>query len=158
MTDTRYVLAHGPQSASEARELVEAWAQRNVVLELTRRHTRLHQLMEFCETAVLLVNELVTNSVRHTSSATITLVLRPESAGLMALVEDEDPGYPRPGESGDGELSGFGLLVVDRLADEWGWDVDVTNHRKQVWFRLEYPHAAATAGAAVRAATSGLSG
>lgn len=79
---------------------------------------------EKLEELQLLVSELVTNSIRHAgmgdgSSVSLTVRL----GGRRARVEVTDPGpgfEPPPLEDDPGQLSGWGLLLVERLADRWG--------------------------------------
>jgi serine/threonine-protein kinase RsbW len=85
------------------------------------------------ETVVLLVSELVTNAVLHSQSGapggTVTVALCPLSAGVLVQVRD-DGGPSEPhlaesiaetmAESAAGAEHGYGLLVVDALADSWG--------------------------------------
>lgn len=83
----------------------------------------------------LLVSELVTNSVRHAGLGpgdVIDLRIRRIRGGIR--VEVVDPGRrfapairDRPSEHG-----GWGLRIVDRVADRWG--VEVPHNR--VWFEL----------------------
>ena len=76
------------------------------------------------ETASLLASELVSNAVRHSGaggSAPIRLRARLSDGALRLSVTD--PGYgfspaaerPPPGVDG-----GFGLFLVEQLADAWG--------------------------------------
>ena len=89
------------------------------------------------ETAVLFVSELVTNAVRHAGTGGSKLVLRLEAGGtsLRIEVQDDDPHWPELGPpSGLGE-SGFGLIIVDALANAWG--VSETATGKAVWAELD---------------------
>jgi anti-sigma regulatory factor (Ser/Thr protein kinase) len=81
------------------------------------------------ETAMLLVSELVTNSVMHSRSGepggSVTIALCEGPAGILIQVCD-DGGSSEPrvaaiaaGDAGDAE-HGYGLLLVDVLADRWG--------------------------------------
>jgi anti-sigma regulatory factor (Ser/Thr protein kinase) len=91
----------------------------------------------------LLVSELVTNSVRHSG------VAPPDSVGLDVAVDDEtirvevrDPGTgfePRPREAGRTRPGGWGLYLVDRLADRWGV---VGDRLTRVWFEIDRRRAA----------------
>jgi len=86
----------------------------------------------------LLVSELVTNSVRHSG------VGPPSSVGLDVAVdartirvEVRDPGTgfePRPRAIDRTRPGGWGLYLVDRLADRWGV---VRNHFTRVWFEID---------------------
>jgi anti-sigma regulatory factor (Ser/Thr protein kinase) len=91
------------------------------------------QLAELADTAVLLVSELVTNSVRH---ACTSLALRLEIAGTSLRIEvhDQEPRKPQPRTPAGLEESGFGLVLVDALASKWG--VYETATGKAVWAEL----------------------
>ena len=87
---------------------------------------------------LLLVTELVTNAVRHASVGPE----QPVRVGLRRLprlvrVEVTDPGsgFARvhPRSNGD-ESGGWGLLLVDRIADRWG--VWPTASGTCVWFEI----------------------
>lgn len=87
------------------------------------------------ETARLLVTELVSNSVRHagTPETTVRLDIAVDHGCLRIEVHDEgsdEPDLVRAGRT-DG---GFGLTLVDRLADRWGIDHDDVGTR--AWFEL----------------------
>ena len=74
------------------------------------------------ETLRLLVTELVTNSVRHTRSPTRHAEDRRRQSAVLTEVTDEGPGLrpalqtERPGTT----TRGWGLFLVERLADRWG--------------------------------------
>lgn len=81
------------------------------------------------ETVMLLVTELVTNAVLHSQSGepggTVTVALCPVSAGVLVQVRDDGgPSEPCLAESSadgaDSAEHGYGLLLVDALADSWG--------------------------------------
>jgi anti-sigma regulatory factor (Ser/Thr protein kinase) len=77
----------------------------------------------------LVVSELVTNAIVHSKSGapggTVTIALCPGPSGLLVQVRDDGgPSEPRlasfaadPGRSAE---QGYGLLLVDALADRWG--------------------------------------
>ena len=87
----------------------------------------------------LLVSELATNSVRHAGSG------ETDELGIEAAVDGDrvrvrlcDDGYgfdaAAPEKLDVEQAGGFGLVLLDRLADEWG----VQRGRKFcVWFELE---------------------
>jgi anti-sigma regulatory factor (Ser/Thr protein kinase) len=89
---------------------------------------------------LLLVTELVSNAVRHAGAGPerplrVELLHRP---GWVAVaVADHGSGrtwHPTP-SPGD-ESGGWGLFLVDRIADRWG--VECTSSRNYVWFEIAY--------------------
>ena len=81
------------------------------------------------DTAVLLVSELVTNSITHSRSrlpgGTVTVALCAGPAGVLIQVRDDGgAAEPRLGEPDgpclDGAEHGYGLVLVAALADTWG--------------------------------------
>ena len=77
---------------------------------------------------MLLVSELVTNSVMHSRSGepggSVTVALCEGPAGVLIQVCDNG-GTSEPRVSamplpGNGAEHGYGLLLVDALADRWG--------------------------------------
>ncbi|MGH2761074.1 MAG: ATP-binding protein [Thermoleophilaceae bacterium] len=85
------------------------------------------------ETLRLLVTELVTNSVRHTSADTVVLKVLVGRASVWTEVTDEGPGFEVDG-SNRKETPGWGLFLVERLAQRWGVNRDDAGTR--VWFEL----------------------
>jgi anti-sigma regulatory factor (Ser/Thr protein kinase) len=87
----------------------------------------------------LLVSELATNSVRHAGCderAGLDIEADIHDGRVLVRVCDEGEGFeagelPHPGHD---DPSGYGLMLLDQLADEWG-----TQHGEQfcVWFELE---------------------
>ncbi|WP_030241211.1 ATP-binding protein [Streptomyces sp. NRRL S-455] len=68
---------------------------------------------------VLTVSELITNAHIHAHSDA-DLVLTWDGDCLHVSVHDEDPTLPRKREPDPGAVSGRGVAIVQRLADEWG--------------------------------------
>jgi anti-sigma regulatory factor (Ser/Thr protein kinase) len=95
------------------------------------------------ENAELLVSELVTNSVRHAGlppDASVEFTVRASPDVLMVEVadaghgfDDRSPARPRA-VAGSATASGWGLFLVDRIADRWG-AVQVAGETR-VWFEL----------------------
>ncbi|WGL50363.1 ATP-binding protein [Nocardioides sp. BP30] len=87
--------------------------------------------------AALLVSELMSNAVRHGAGiAVLTLSLSEEM--LTVAVHDDGAELPMMGAgiSDPAAASGRGLGIVERLAAQWGVDVDRGAPGKTVWFRL----------------------
>lgn len=75
-----------------------------------------------CETAELLVSELVTNAVTHDGASAVIMAVRVARGRLRIDVHDSSAELPAPQDDPplDAE-GGRGLLLVDTLADEWGY-------------------------------------
>jgi len=86
---------------------------------------------------VLLVSELVSNSVRHgspTPEGRVLLKLEVTATSVRAEVEDQGSGFDIPIVEPASEGTGMGLKLVDRVADRWGIGRDPTT---VVWFELD---------------------
>jgi anti-sigma regulatory factor (Ser/Thr protein kinase) len=99
----------------------------------TREALALYQMAHVAETALLLVSELVTNSVRHASTG-VALRLEITETWLRIEVHDAEPRGPQLRTPGVLDESGFGLVIVDALATKWG--VYETAAGKAVWAEL----------------------
>lgn len=97
------------------------------------------------DTAMLLTSELVTNSVLHSRSrrpggtVTVAVCAGPTSV-LIQVRDDGGPVEPRlPADAGAAEAAsgaehGYGLLLVDALAETWG--TSATTDGRVTWCRL----------------------
>ena len=116
MTRTSTQLPRSPTSASRARQLVN---DRAAVLSAQQR-----------EDAVLLVSELVSNALLH-GTGTIWLRVDIDADGVRVEVSDQGnvsvAPSPTPGAHG-----GWGLRIIDEVADDWG----VLEGSTKVWFRV----------------------
>jgi anti-sigma regulatory factor (Ser/Thr protein kinase) len=97
--------------------------------------SRLHLSQSEQHTLTLLVSELVSNAVLHSSGPPDAPVLLAATVGediVQIAVTDAGRGFaPRPQDHRNG--GGYGLYLVDRAASRWGIDeVDGTC----VWFEL----------------------
>lgn len=83
----------------------------------------------------LLVNELVTNSVKFAGEGEIELKLTADDDALRVEVHDEGPGFAPTTEPPElDDTSGRGLFLVDAIADRWGVTLDGTTC---VWFEID---------------------
>jgi anti-sigma regulatory factor (Ser/Thr protein kinase) len=109
-------LPRSPEAVSAARQLVNG---HTASLGFERR-----------EDAASMVSELVTNAVVHGVGA-ISLRIDVEADAVRVEVADEGnirvAPSPEPGAHG-----GWGLRIVEQLADDWG----VLEGSTRVWFRL----------------------
>jgi anti-sigma regulatory factor (Ser/Thr protein kinase) len=93
---------------------------------------------EALEDARLLVTELVANSVRHGRGERVHLILEQPAPGrLRCEVVDDGTGFlPLARPVGTRDDGGWGLFLVERLADSWG----VFEGSTHVWFELSSRH------------------
>jgi anti-sigma regulatory factor (Ser/Thr protein kinase) len=116
-------LKPGPEAAGEGRHALDR-------LEGAIDDEKLSELR-------LLVTELLTNSIRHADSREwITLDVEIYTNAVRASVTDRGRGFepadpPRPHADRPG---GWGLCLVDSLADRWGVERD---RGTSVWFEME---------------------
>jgi anti-sigma regulatory factor (Ser/Thr protein kinase) len=115
-----------PEAASRARAVVNDELGRAVSAEIL-------------EDATLLVSELVTNAVRHAPRAGIAEVelrLKLDPERVRVVVSDPGAGFVAgpPRLPAATESSGWGLYLVDRIADRWGV---ITKDRSEVWFEID---------------------
>ena len=96
------------------------------------------------------MSELVTNSLRHTGSADIELEVWRSDEVVRVDVCDHGAGFDVPGPPQPGDASGWGLFMVDRLADRWGVE---TNGDTRVWFELRAARRARPGPRALRPAS-----
>ena len=77
---------------------------------------------------VLLISELVTNSVRHAgldATQPLQLSLATEGDTVRLAVRDPGPGFRPPKAPTDpAHVGGWGLVLVDQLAERWGVEND----------------------------------
>ena len=113
-------LPRSPDSISAARRLVNDYT---TALGVQQR-----------EDAALMVSELVTNAVVHGVGA-ISLRIDLEADTVRIEVADEGNVALAPSPEA-GAHGGWGLRIVEQLADDWG----VLEGSTKVWFRLRQPH------------------
>jgi anti-sigma regulatory factor (Ser/Thr protein kinase) len=106
---------------------------------LVRSQLRAWQLDSLGDIAVLLVSELVTNSLRHAAGPIGVRLVRPagEPDALLVEVSDSLPDPPRERAANVDDESGRGLQLVARSSRRWGTRPGDTG--KTVWFELVVP-------------------
>jgi anti-sigma regulatory factor (Ser/Thr protein kinase) len=119
----RFSIAGGPRAAGHAR----AWLKTAAVWlpeELERK-------------LVMLISELVNNSVVHGQASerdVIGIEVRATPDGVRAQVSDSGPAFaPQGRNQGMEEPGGWGLVLVERVAQRWGVE---RAERTVVWFEL----------------------
>ena len=96
-----------------------------------RKATCVEHHKEVVEDAVLLVSELVTNSVLHGGPPVVVAVDCAEHS-LEVRVRDGSTGMPAPRSARRTDENGRGLALVAEMSAEWG--VDPVADGKNVWF------------------------
>ncbi len=106
----RFELAAHPGSVAQARRLAHA------------RLTRWSVCADTCDSAALVISELVTNAIVHTASRRVLCELHEHADTVRIAVRDEGcaPGEPHPSPQRPDEEHGRGLLLVDALCRAWG--------------------------------------
>jgi anti-sigma regulatory factor (Ser/Thr protein kinase) len=125
----RLDLRSNPEAPASARAAVSRWCP-----ELAGGQARL-------ETLLLLVSEVVTNAVMHSSApadAPILLTASATGETVHVVVVDAGEGFtppaPRTPRASDRmTIGGYGLYVVDQAASRWGVDREGGT---RVWFEL----------------------
>ncbi|MFF9039339.1 ATP-binding protein [Streptomyces sp. NPDC014892] len=115
-----------PETVAERRFRFELAAHPGAVAQ-ARRVTRT-QLTgwalceDTCDTAALVVSELVTNAIVHTASSQIVCELHDGDELVRIAVRDEGcaPGEPHPSPQRPEEEHGRGLLLIESLCRSWG--------------------------------------
>ena len=119
--EVRARLPADPASAAKARRF----------LDETLRGWRCDHLVDV---ATLLASELVANAILHAGSA-IDVVARIDPRRLRIEVYDDNPRLPVRKHYSTTSATGRGLLLVERLAEEWGSETMASG--KRVWFELD---------------------
>jgi len=95
-----------------------------------------HEL-EVLDDALLLITELVTNSLNH-GGGPILLAIECDEHTVNVRVRDGSTDLPEPRIAREQDESGRGLTLVELLSDAWGVEPVEDDHGvgKAVWFRL----------------------
>ena len=101
--------------------------------EFLRGATCTEHHSEVLDDAVLMVSELVTNSVLHGGPPVVVAVDCTEDT-LQVRVRDGSSELPAPRDAQQTDESGRGLALVAEMSADWG--VDPVADGKNVWFVL----------------------
>jgi anti-sigma regulatory factor (Ser/Thr protein kinase) len=105
------------------------------------------RLNSLTDDAEMVASELASNAVAASTGNSghpvyvggrmplVRAFLRTDGVRLVLEVWDQAPGIPVLRDVGDDEESGRGLVLVDAIADDWGW-CPVTGSGKVVWAEL----------------------
>ncbi|MER5913839.1 ATP-binding protein [Streptomyces sp. NPDC001982] len=109
--------------------------------ELVRDVLGVWHLDDLADRAALIITELIANASRHTPCPRIRLIFgRPSATRVRVGVVDEEPSrLPALSQADEGDESGRGLLLIDAVADRWGYDLQGSGRRpwgKEVWAEL----------------------
>ncbi len=88
---------------------------------------------DLTDVILLLVTELVTNAVIHARTS-IHVQVAVDSQRVRIDVQDDAPDPPVRKSASSESLNGRGLLLLDRLADRWGFEPNPSG--KTVWFEV----------------------
>lgn len=82
---------------------------------------------------LLLVSELITNSVKYGGDGPVRLLVRVEEDRVRAEIIDQGAGFTPVTRGGDlDRVGGWGLHLVEQLTSEWGTYEGSTH----VWFEI----------------------
>ncbi|MFE7761618.1 ATP-binding protein [Streptomyces sp. NPDC057438] len=106
----RFELAAHPGAVAQARRVTRTQLTGWAVCE------------DACDTAALVVSELVTNAIVHTASTHVVCELVDGGELVRIAVRDEGcaPGEPHPSPQRPEEEHGRGLLLIESLCRSWG--------------------------------------
>ena len=93
--------------------------------------------LDVLDEALLLITELVTNSIRY-GAAPLLVAIECDGTGLLVRVRDGDTSLPRQRQAHDDDEAGRGLALLDALSHTWGVEPVADEHGvgKAVWFEL----------------------
>ena len=112
---------------------------------------------DVCQDAVLILSELVTNAIRHTSSTRIHCCVGLAADGSVHLEVHDQATTPRslpPCEPGLDDECGRGLLLVQHIAERWGAERSSFTGGNAVWAALASPSTSPLASPPASAGTT----
>lgn len=117
-------------------ELPVSWEAPQLARTFLRNASCQEHQAAVLEDAVLLVSELVTNSVLHGGPPVVVAVDCDETT-MRVRVRDGSTDMPELREPGVSDERGRGLSLVAKMSDAWGVERDPGG--KYVWFALRTP-------------------
>jgi anti-sigma regulatory factor (Ser/Thr protein kinase) len=95
---------------------------------------------ELRDDILLLVSELVSNAVLHAGAGPerpLEVQVLRGPRWIVVTVADQGPGFTwQPEPDRGNESGGWGLFLVDQIADRWG--AECTADGTRVWFEIAY--------------------
>jgi anti-sigma regulatory factor (Ser/Thr protein kinase) len=85
--------------------------------------------------AQLMVSELFTNALEY-GTGPITLCVLITRNTVRVEVSDDSDTHPVPRRPPDDDIHGRGLIIIERLARDWGVEPQSNGRGKVVWFAL----------------------
>jgi anti-sigma regulatory factor (Ser/Thr protein kinase) len=116
------------------RELPVSYEAPALARSFLRSSTCVDHHSSVLDDAVLLVSELVTNSVLH-GGPPVVVAVDCDGEALQVRVRDGSSTMPEPREADRDAEGGRGLELVANLSADWG--VDPEDGGKHVWFVLQ---------------------
>ena len=92
--------------------------------------------LDIRESIQLMVSELATNAVTHTSSG-FEVAVDVVASSVRVEVTDDGSGSPIIRTPDLRDPHGRGLQIVALLSDEWGTTMEADKRQKHVWFRVD---------------------
>src|SRR5687768_9526158 len=91
----------------------------SIAREFARRSGCTDHALDLLDDALLLISELVTNSIRH-GGPPIVLAIDCDGEGLHVRVRDGSTDRPQIADRGTDAENGRGMTLVDVLSSTWG--------------------------------------
>ncbi|MEU3741936.1 ATP-binding protein [Streptomyces sp. NPDC032198] len=135
-----------PQTDGTGNLVVLRWSRHPRCVGLARVELRKAMtawgLADIADSAVLVLSELLTNTVRRAHVApgrAIETWYQRRDKGLRIEVHDADDGSPRLSPDASAPVGGHGFALVSALADRWDVSDRIGHGESSVWAELDIP-------------------
>lgn len=135
-----------PQTDDTGNLVVLRWSRHPRCVGLARVELRkamtVWGLTDIADSAVLVLSELLTNTVRHAHVAPgreIETWYQRRAKGLRIEVHDADDVSPKLSPDAPASVGGHGLALVVALADRWDVSDRIGHGGSSVWAELDFP-------------------